>query len=106
MDNWERNGVYKDPGVDSVACFFRRFGIEDEGPVSPGAHDFGRLFPLLKWTKSVLMTHKILFVYRTLDIFAWVLGATEVARDRGISKSADVRDLMEFTFHNTNFKVS
>ena len=106
MDHWERNGVYKDPGVDSVACFFRRFGIEDEGSVTPGAHDFGRLFPLLRWTKSVLMTHKILFVYRTLDVFAWVLGATEVARDRGISRSADIRDLVEITFNNTYFKVS
>ena len=106
MDKWERKGVYEDPGVDSVACFFRRFGLEDEGSVSPGAHDFGRLFPLLKWTKSVLMTHKILFVYRALDVLAWLLGATEVARDRGISRSADVRDVVEMTFDNTNFRVS
>ncbi|VDC04010.1 unnamed protein product [Peniophora sp. CBMAI 1063] len=93
LDDWERHKVYEvKDGTESVRCYFRRLGIEKEGSVSPGAHDFGRLHPLTK-SFSTLSTHKILFVYRTLDVLAWLSGAGETTQARAVQNSNDIASL-------------
>ncbi|VDC04022.1 unnamed protein product [Peniophora sp. CBMAI 1063] len=98
LDDWERTKIYAvRKGTDSAMCYFRRLGIEKLGSVTPGAHDFGQLHDLLS-SRSLMVTHKILVVYRTLDILAWLSGAPEVARARGTPRSPDIGKLVPTTF--------
>ena len=55
---------------------FRRLGIEEAGAVEPGAHEFGKNIENLKGNPSVLSSHKMLFVYRIVDLLIWVANIT------------------------------
>ncbi|VDC04008.1 unnamed protein product [Peniophora sp. CBMAI 1063] len=98
IDHWERNGVY-DIGADATMGEFRRLGIgEKEGSVMPGAHQFGENIASLKGNPSVLITHKMLFLYRMIDVFSWTVGLPGLAPQRTVAKSPTVGVFVRSTF--------
>lgn len=77
----------------------RRLGIEKEGAVEPGAHEFGKNFQNLKGSRpSVLESHKSIFIYRVLDVLCWAVGVPGIPDNRTIAKASTVGTFVRSTF--------
>ncbi|VDC04024.1 unnamed protein product [Peniophora sp. CBMAI 1063] len=96
LDHYEREDVYRN--FEDAMCTFRILGLEEEGAVRPGAHEFGKNFQNFKGTRSVITTHKMYFIYQALDVLCGSIGASCVPRNKLVAKSSTVGDFVKSTF--------
>ena len=66
LDSWERNDIYSH--VDRACIDFRWMGVEAEGSVGLGAHEF------LEIGLAKVEDYQWLIALRTMDVLTWACG--------------------------------
>ena len=85
---------------------FRFLGIEREGAVAPGAHEFGRNFQNFKGRPSNLETHKMYFIYKVLDMFCWISGMPGMPQNQVTAKSPQVGVFVQCNLKKVSFEFA